>query len=99
MAWRGIPDTAVDAEMSFSNSRPSYYPPIAAHPRPKVKATFLVDGIPVRVCESLEEMQIRLSGLRRPGDTRSVERILYATDDTRAWARKGFRRSTNGGAE
>lgn len=75
------------------NNRESYHHPVVSSgPRPKVKATLLVDGIPVRVCESLEEMRVRLSGLRKRGDKRSVERILYDQDDTRARARKSYQR-------
>lgn len=61
--------------------------------RPKVKARLLLDGIPAKVYESLEEMRVRLSGLRKRGDMRSVERILYAHDDTNASGQKGHHRN------
>lgn len=79
--------------------RLSYIHPDNPGQRPKVKATLMVDGIPVRVCESLEEMNVRLSHLRKRGDLRSADRILADQDDTRARARMNFHRNGNGGGE
>ena len=59
-------------------------------PRPKVKAV-RQEGFPVKVCESLEEMRVRVDGLRKPGDRRSAERILFDLDDTNARNWKGHR--------
>ena len=45
-------------------------------PRPKVKAKYTENGIPVKVCESHIELRVRRERLRRPGDMRSPERLL-----------------------
>jgi hypothetical protein len=63
--------------MNSMNNRESYHHPITpSGPRPKVKATLLVDGIPVKFCESPMEMQVRLLRLRKRGDQRAPERII-----------------------
>lgn len=64
----------------------------AIGPRPKLKTIRIENGVKVSVCESLEEMNIRISGLRKRGDKRSADRILADYDDTRARAQKGIRR-------
>lgn len=78
------------------SSRTNYRPPGVPADGPRPKETRR-DGI--TRCESLEEMNVRLSHLRKRGDYRSADRILASQDDTWRRARKALKRFNGGGQE
>lgn len=78
------------------DSRLATLHPIDPGPRPTERTIGTEHGVRLVRCESLEEMHVRVAGLRHPGDNRSVERILYAHDDTRA---KGWRSYRDNGSK
>lgn len=76
--------------MNSGNSRESYHHPIVRDgDRPKIKSWM---GN-VAICESAEEMCVRVNRLRKPGDLRSAQRILDGLSTY--WIRTEHRRHGN----